>query len=192
MANTRIELSEQTKERLRDAYQILAGIPDDRFSRNLDCPYERKSPTEHADIYTEAITPDVAHDCDILACGAGWLALHPEFALRFDSQEFWLQWVRRTMLVGSDKGVAPDTLWDALFQPRSMSEPCYMSDKELLLYRFLRVLGYDPDDARDRAKEDTQANRNQRYANTDIRDVHDRGSVTVIGATGNKTSAGST
>lgn len=46
--------------RLRDAYAIIDGIPEERI-----------------DLSSWLANGDSAHDCNTLACAAGWLAMHP-------------------------------------------------------------------------------------------------------------------
>ena len=54
-------MTQETNPRLREAYAIIDGIPDDRF----DLRHFANS--------------DDPHDCGTIACAAGWLAMHPKF-----------------------------------------------------------------------------------------------------------------
>lgn len=57
-------------ELLRFAYQVLGGIPEERFAPRLG--YYIGPSIEHWR------QPD-PHRCGTLACGGGWIAMHPTF-----------------------------------------------------------------------------------------------------------------
>lgn len=56
-------------ERLVRAYQIIGGIPEDRF--DLTAVYSHPTPRDKDGRGTLG--------CNTIACAMGWLALHPEF-----------------------------------------------------------------------------------------------------------------
>jgi len=134
-------------ELLKDAYQILAGIPAKRFVRDL-----RMLVTDNS--------------CGTLACGIGWLALYPHAP--FDALEYrhWgLAFHRDTM----DFDMAAKLFFELpstkssvrLFGIRQHSKydkemgAGDLSDKALLLYRIRRELGEQRSIALAAAKKDS-------------------------------------
>jgi len=135
-------------ELLKDAYQILAGIPAERFVRNL-----RMLVTENS--------------CNTLACGIGWLALYPYAPF----ERITLTPNQFTMLDGNimDYDVIASKVFDlplgkafSLFVPRRevgfdgelLHNGLHLSDKALLLYRIRRILGQSEAVAYQHAKQD--------------------------------------
>jgi hypothetical protein len=55
-------------ELLKHAYAIIDGIPDHRFNLNKVATND----TDHGEC-------NVPTDCGTIACGIGWLAMHPDF-----------------------------------------------------------------------------------------------------------------
>lgn len=120
-------------ERLKDAYQVIAGIPAEKFVPNLNSytGFGEADPRVHG-----------VHTCGTLACTAGWLAYHPDFGGRRGSLDVRLDRVGRRLDLVIDGG-------DALFTWRGSSlydnEPGAkrLTDKGLALYRIRRMLGQD-------------------------------------------------
>jgi len=142
------------RELLKDAYQILAGIPPRRFIRGLDFVAEHRNENDWSSI----LKP-----CGALACGIGWLALYPgkpferigidaSFDLTLDDKGP----ISYTEAAGNFFDI-PERVANDLFGPRDhhWDLPAYdrepgvkrLSDKRLLLYRIRRVLGQSPKDA---------------------------------------------
>ena len=139
-------------ELIRHAYEVLDGIPAERF--DLDHIIEL---TPSMDVGTFKARPT----CNTLACGMGWLALHPDFkrlGLRLNGHGK-LTFKGFTYAFDYEKAAVKlfNLSWsddaEAMFAPRFNSlydkelnvvSRCFdndkVSDKELLLYRIRRFL----------------------------------------------------
>ena len=129
-------------EKIKDAYAILAGIPAAKFVPSLSSFYRR---ADGEWLFRE---PRSIRElpCGTLACGAGWLVLHPKFK-RQDHSSYLVD------ELGAALGVSENAFWD-LFNPKGASSfdregllIGAISDKALLLYRIRRFLGQDKLDA---------------------------------------------
>lgn len=115
-------------ERVRDAYQVLAGVPSSRTELSMYMQGKR----------------DV-HNCGSMFCGAGWLAMHPGFP---EISLYGMGWIgaSRTQSLSTPQistalfGV-PSYVFDMRGYCMYDSECFSLSDKEMLLYRLRRLLG---------------------------------------------------
>ena len=126
----------QSAERLRDAYEILAGIPAERFIPDLD---------QYAN--NTKITRGT------LACGIGWLAMHPGFKRLGLIPSFFADDTSLTLdgaVASLNEAVVavfgtkyPDDLFGVRGKSEYDHEPstATLTDKALLLYRLRRYLG---------------------------------------------------
>ena len=116
-------------ERVRDAYQVLAGVPSSRTELSMYMQGKR----------------DV-HNCGSMFCGAGWLAMHPGFP---EINLYGRGWVGESYpqsLSAHQISTALFGVRSGVFCPRGYCMYDHevgstMSDKELMLYRLRRLLG---------------------------------------------------
>jgi len=119
--------AEQKLANLEAAFDILAKIPKQRFYPRLDHWYGRNicDPRENP------------HDCETLACAAGWLALSEKFRSVIDLEHSF-----------TGPGDCPGVIFDCLFSRRwdfcagyDKEFPLSGTDKQLALYRIRREMG---------------------------------------------------
>jgi len=124
-----------TLKDLELAYDILAKIPSGKFVHNLGSffgDYEQ-NPQTHP------------HNCDTLACAAGWLSLNLDFC----EQAYGV----RAVMMPPEMFVGDDDLQSArLFAHRDHGQADYdlevassLSDKQLALYRIRREMAESPE-----------------------------------------------
>ena len=157
-------------ERVKDAYSVIAGFPEEQVELENFCvfPYERCDVDEERKVYVT--------DCGTMFCGAGILAacpmfpeihLHPKWqdvrssrsdlALRIEriAEELFGE---RSDVFGCRGGCSFDLDRDILTSGTA-AELSSFSDKEIMLYRLLRLLGWSISDSEARAREDAAENR---------------------------------
>jgi hypothetical protein len=65
-------------ELLKDAYAIIAGIPEKNFK--LDAVLTKCTKKRPGALYYVTVVPT----CGTIACAAGWLGMHPDFAAKLN------------------------------------------------------------------------------------------------------------
>jgi hypothetical protein len=142
-------------EKIKDAYAVLAGIPAARFVPYLGSFYSHRD--------GDWTYPDPKNtkevSCGTLACGAGWLAVHPAFRSRrrvgFDYGDI----SERLGIVLDVSDIEFWRLFDIRGHSSFDSEGTVirkLSDKALLLYRIRRFLGQGKLEAFIAASEDAR------------------------------------
>ncbi len=133
------------RNRLILAYQVIGGIPDDQLK--LSDIVANKGKTDNG-LDASTVSP---HNCGTIACGFGWLAMHPQFnkwgmALTADGSPTrpgqthgWIDYDRiGSKVFGISYGDSCD-----LFKPRTEYEAedfRGLTDKELWLKRCKSLL----------------------------------------------------
>jgi len=134
------------RELLKDAYQILAGIPKNRYAPDLSAVVRRVITFDDGGpLYEEPYS-------GMLACGAGWLALAKFEGLEYSRQCYGAIVLFRgthfsydvaTALLFGISNLKADNIFCTRRSSQFDSEPGAnrLSDKALLLYRIRRTLG---------------------------------------------------
>ena len=123
-----------TEEQKRDAYAILQGVPANRMTPSLGSIFNKQKPDVHA--------------CGTLACGAGWLSLHPSMKDKIHSIS---EVAYGLLLYNVDLF---DFRGGSCRDRDLLRKSPNMNDKQLLLGRILLGLGWSLDKAVKKARVD--------------------------------------
>lgn len=133
------------KAKWREAYAIIWGIPDDQL--NLQSFYTDKATDSHGETARHVVT------CGTIACTAGYLAAHPTWSTRIIGRYESAETVCNE-LYDSYRDVF-DMRWHSPLDLDINGK--HATDKQIALFRILRQLSWEPDDAWERVVKDTAA-----------------------------------
>ncbi len=134
-----------SKAKWREAYAIIWGIPDDQL-------YLKSFYTDSRTNYQSETSRHVV-TCGTIACTAGYLAAHPTWSTRIIDRYASAKTVYYE-LYNSYRDVF-DMRWHSPLDADINGK--HATDKQIALFRILRQLSWEPDDAWDRVVKDTAA-----------------------------------